>query len=348
MMPCEEAANSWKTEQLFLDLEEVRRELTSNKKGIEQWHKEYLCLLLTGHTPRKIAQEYLYMTIESLRVKLSAKGGLYDCIRKLTSSEITDWRDVIILLLNQGYRKSESKPSEREETIIIVTCDVDISEPLLRKVETTMKKITGSNNLKITRIESGSVVFVVEGDAEACRKLETSFHSGELEKLLGFPVHDVKIEPAVVPAPAPIRLGQWLQGIFEPVWQPMEWAMAPGLRSTASTVELERDLPPDSIVRARPIDLWTVERVVTLVIQLIPTQNDGADIRLQLHPNGDSIELPPNLQLSVLDETGSVCLETESRQADNWLQLAFSADPGERFSIRITLEQFCFLENFAL
>ena len=104
--PCEYAAETWHIEQLFLDLEVVLRRLNRDSKGLETWQKQYLCLLLSGYNLRQIAQEHLHLAVESLRVKLSARRGLYECVQKLTNQSISNWRDVIIILINSGYRRN--------------------------------------------------------------------------------------------------------------------------------------------------------------------------------------------------------------------------------------------------
>ena len=49
----------------------------------------------------------------------------------------------------------------------------------------------------------------------------------------------------------------------------------------------------------------------------------------------------------VLDEGGDNFLEARSGAADNCIQLEFSGEPGERFTIKIVLGDACITEDFA-
>lgn len=77
-------------------------------------------------------------------------------------------------------------------------------------------------------------------------------------------------------------------------------------------------------------------QAIMLVVELIPI-TEVVDIRLRLYPAGDFIYLPPDLQLIVLDEAGTACMEAKARSADDWMQLEFSCQHGERFSVRVVL-----------
>jgi hypothetical protein len=79
---------------------------------------------------------------------------------------------------------------------------------------------------------------------------------------------------------------------------------------------------------------------VALVVTLIPADTEEeVDIRLQIYPAGSQIYLPQSLQLMVLDETDATFpeLEATARSADNCLQLEFSGQAGEQFSVKLAL-----------
>ena len=349
--PCKEAAKTWKIKQLFLNLEIVLKQLKRDSKGLETWQKQYLCLLLSGYTPREIAQEHLHLTVESLRVKLSSKKGLYECIRRLTKKPILDWRDVIIILLHSGYRRNEASPPNREEIMLVIECDAELSEKLMRKLESTVHEVAGSNNLRIVRIEKGSVVFILQGPVDECDRVAERFNPSELSEKLGCPVREVKKvdnNPAPNQSQGIVSLAQWLKGCFdEPSWQPVEWIMAPSLRMATPALDVERGVSTESIRRAKIICWDTDERVLILVVHMMPTATQSLDVRLQLYPYDTASNLPPGLELSVQDETGVTCLEATARTADNWLQLEFSADPGEPFSVTIAIDSVRAVEHFS-
>ncbi|KAB8329988.1 DUF1822 family protein [Scytonema tolypothrichoides VB-61278] len=63
---------------------------------------------------------------------------------------------------------------------------------------------------------------------------------------------------------------------------------------------------------------------------------------------GRQIHLPENLQLIVLDESGATCLMAESTSADNSIQLEFSGQPGEPFSVKVALGDASITENVVM
>jgi hypothetical protein len=67
-----------------------------------------------------------------------------------------------------------------------------------------------------------------------------------------------------------------------------------------------------------------------------------------VHPIGNQNYLPSLLQLIVLDESGETFLQAQARSADNYIQLQFSGEPGERFSVKITLNDVSIIEDFAI
>ena len=123
--------------------------------------------------------------------------------------------------------------------------------------------------------------------------------------------------------------------------------MAPSLRMATPALDVERGVSTESIRRAKIICWDTDERVLILVVHMMPTATQSLDVRLQLYPYDTASNLPPGLELSVQDETGVTCLEATARTADNWLQLEFSADPGEPFSVTIAIDSVRAVEHFS-
>jgi hypothetical protein len=75
------------------------------------------------------------------------------------------------------------------------------------------------------------------------------------------------------------------------------------------------------------------------------------NIRVQLWPTGEQIYLPPGLQLTVFDASGNTSpeLEAQARSVlDNWIQLEFSGELGEQFSVKVSLGDFSITEDFMI
>ena len=153
-------------------------------------------------------------------------------------------------------------------------------------------------------------------------------------------------EPAVNPESL-VSLRQWLEGIFNEDWQPSGLVLASNLRSTTHR---GLDAEPCSVSRAKVIDLGRQlpPQALVLVVQLTHTATEVVDIRLRLYPGDDSVHLPPNLQLIVLDEAGTACLEAQSRSADDWMQLEFSCQDEERFNVTVVLGEISITEQFVV
>ena len=136
-------------------------------------------------------------------------------------------------------------------------------------------------------------------------------------------------------------LSQWLQGIVETGWQSIESLLNPPQLSPAFRSGNQSAV---STRRGKSIALGNL--AIALMIELTPTI-DETEILLQVYPL-DLPTLPPQLQFVVLDESGTVFLEAQSRQADDYLQLRFSGSVGERFSVQIVLAQSSVTEEFMI
>jgi hypothetical protein len=144
-----------------------------------------------------------------------------------------------------------------------------------------------------------------------------------------------------------VSLRQWLEGIFNEDWQPTGLVLASNLRSMT---RLGLDTETSSVNRAKVIDLGThlAPQAVVLVVELTPPTTESVDIHLRVYPDGDSIHLPPNLQLIILDEAGTACMEAQARSADNWMQLEFSCQHEETFRVRVVLGEISVTEEFVV
>lgn len=85
---------------------------------------------------------------------------------------------------------------------------------------------------------------------------------------------------------------------------------------------------------------------VALIVELTPISQQKTHILLQVYPTG-SQNLPPLLQLKVVND-GVTFLEAETRSADNYIQLQFSGNSGERFSVQVILGNTVVTEDFVI
>ncbi|MBN3879317.1 MULTISPECIES: DUF1822 family protein [unclassified Nostoc] len=154
-----------------------------------------------------------------------------------------------------------------------------------------------------------------------------------------------------------VNLSQWFAGIFETGWETIEslWNV-PEFRPTYAfrsieTLELDALKQPESITkRAKVIDLGIQihNQPVMLIVEISPEKDQQTSIHLQLHATGNQIYLPPGVHLTVLDSSGAVFLDAQSRKSDNYIQLQFRGEPTEEFSVRVALDNTSITEYFRI
>lgn len=160
------------------------------------------------------------------------------------------------------------------------------------------------------------------------------------------------------PMSMPVYLKQWFDSIFATPWQTVEALLlteaANPAFSTRSTEHQENDTLHSaiSLSAGKLIDLGMqlANHRVVLLVTLAAKADEEVDIRLRVCPTGEQRYLPPGLQLIVLDEAGATCpeLQVQARSDDNWIQLEFSGEPGERFSVKLANGDVSITEDFVI
>ncbi|MEH2257378.1 DUF1822 family protein [Nostoc sp.] len=178
---------------------------------------------------------------------------------------------------------------------------------------------------------------------------------GQLQPLEAFIDHIWQLRQS--PLNSLVTLSQWFAGIFETGWETIEslWNV-PELRPTYAfrsigTLELDALKQPESITkRAKVIDLGIQihNQPVMLIVEISPEKDQQTSIHLQLHATGNQIYLPPGVHLTVIDSSGAIFLDAQSRKSDNYIQLQFRGEPTEQFSVRVALDNTSITEYFRI
>jgi Protein of unknown function (DUF1822) len=165
------------------------------------------------------------------------------------------------------------------------------------------------------------------------------------------------IVPPSITTASLISLNEWLQkseSNSQYNWQSLEsflsnqegnlifrFASAPRSR-TADT-----ESPTLSASKVREISLAGNPFVLIVNCQ---KNAEKTDILIRLYPlSVAQTYLPAGIKLIVIDsKSGEVFLEAQARTADNWIQLEFSGEVGEPFSVKVALEDAEITENFAI
>ncbi|MFS0517062.1 DUF1822 family protein [Nostoc sp. UIC 10607] len=177
----------------------------------------------------------------------------------------------------------------------------------------------------------------------------------QLQPLEAFIDHLAQLRQS--PVSSLVNLSQWFAGIFEAGWQTIEslWNV-PELRPayafrSIETLEVNTLNQPESITkRAKLIDLGIqiLNQPVMLIVEISPEKDQQTSVHLQLHATGNQIYLPPGVHLTVLDSSGAVFLDAQSRKSDNYIQLQFRGEPTEQFSVRVALDNTSITEHFRI
>ncbi|MBG1264078.1 DUF1822 family protein [Nostoc commune] len=146
-----------------------------------------------------------------------------------------------------------------------------------------------------------------------------------------------------------VKLKQWLENIFDVGWQEIETIFD---YQRANPDWSLRNANGSFVSRGKLIDLektGTIQSVI-LVVGFIQEKEQEIDIIVEVHPSKE-MYLPPNLQLMVIDfegVEGESIMEAQTRSTNKNIQLQFSGEVGERFSIKLVLGNISVIESFLI
>ena len=124
-------------------------------------------------------------------------------------------------------------------------------------------------------------------------------------------------------------------------WKAAEylWAIAP-------------NYPGSAIRRVMDLGVQLMGHPIALMVAVLRKLDGKVAVLLRAYPMHNRTKLPPGLQLIGLDENGAFIpgLEAVARSEpqDDYISLYFSANVGERFSVRLALEETSICEQFVV
>jgi len=141
-------------------------------------------------------------------------------------------------------------------------------------------------------------------------------------------------------------LSQWLQQNFtkaiEAGWQTLEEIF--GVRELAFRTAASK---AQTIKRAKRI-AFNVKQTVVLVVELMPIENQEISILLRVYAIEPQAELPENLTLILLSESGEPLAEIQASRHNNYLEQPLTAQSGEQFSVKLVLGEISIVEDFII
>lgn len=205
----------------------------------------------------------------------------------------------------------------------------------------------------VVQVDSSLDQATLLGFMETAPKEELSLN--QLQPLEDLPGHLDNVRQAKLTKTSE-RLSQWFENIFDVDWlsvpalfsrvaNPAFNARSSNLLKVASLVD-----STNKISRGKIIDLGIqiIGYPLALIVTITPVTNEEIDILAQVYPAGGQLILPKNLQLIVRDEAEENSMEVQARDSDNWIQLEFSGEKNERFSINVALDNFGITEYFVI
>lgn len=337
------AETNWELEDLYKALGQAKRiyKQTEKSENITPNDRDNLHGILAGKKAAEIAKIY-GKNYGQTRNELSDR--LYKYLKVLLnydSSVDIESIDIPQELAARGFRKQSNK-HQRETEKVWWRIVIEIDNPDNLQLQAIVKRLGEviEKPLIVQKIEAGSTLLAFESERSEYERIEQLYRTERLDRLLQVTVSDLGEIPQ---SSVLIYMRQIYQNIFGEGYQPVALILTRNQRSRSRTSHTEN---LEVVERAKSIELGG-ERSVNLAIQLIP-QAEDIDIKILIYPSGDAAYLPAGLQVTLLDESGEIVPEYHKQvgSKDNALLLAFSAEPGEKFSVRLVLGSTCVTEHF--
>lgn len=116
--------------------------------------------------------------------------------------------------------------------------------------------------------------------------------------------------------------------------------------------ELLQSIAPEhsaaAIIGAKDIGLYLAGQTIALLVGTIAKPNGKTLVMARVYPMGDLVVLPSGLKLTGFTSEGDTFFEVISRKRDDYIQFLFTADLGDEFSIKVSLDTASVTESFLI
>lgn len=321
-----------------------------------------------------------FQNIENIAVPLPITSEVREIAHSFAAGQATKQKaeqilyNTLAVLTVKSYLEmlgiATDLPSSDSWNPIMRTCDdvADLNISNLGKLECRPLKNSDTNchiPMEVWDLRLGYVVVKIDNSFKkaallgfvpqvATEKLAIT-HLTPIEALIDH-LHDLKASTA---NSAVVNLEQWLNNIFTAGWLTVESLLnseqlttAWGFRNAQMSPEnsSESEETKNSIQRAKLIDLGIQlgNRQVVLLVEINPEDTGSIAVTLQVHPSPNTVYLPETLMLKVIESSGEVFMQAQARSQDNFIQLQFSGQPKEHFTVQIILNDADLTEQFKL
>lgn len=144
-----------------------------------------------------------------------------------------------------------------------------------------------------------------------------------------------------------VNLKRWFENIFDSGWSTIEsiFLAEPAWQFRSAEEGLKQ-----SVERAKLIDfgIKANKAAVGIVVKVSHEQNnlDEMKIIVELHPTNGQEYLPSSLHIMILDEEKIAVMEAQAKNNNKKIDFEFNASIGDKFSVKIALEDISVVENF--
>ncbi|MCC5650511.1 DUF1822 family protein [Nostoc sp. XA013] len=182
-------------------------------------------------------------------------------------------------------------------------------------------------------------------------KMVTECNSVPLSKLRSLEELIVQLSETPEKEKQPIHLSKWLMNVVDVGWQRVEAAeLTFGFRSAEQT--LAENLADNSTISVQQGILLDLGRQpeskpIALIVGLMPISEQEINIFVKVCPTNNQKYLPEELEIMVLDDLGTAVMQATARSTKS-IQLNFSSELGEQFSIKVVLGNVNFREFFTV
>ncbi|MGL5196836.1 MAG: DUF1822 family protein [Chroococcales cyanobacterium] len=146
-----------------------------------------------------------------------------------------------------------------------------------------------------------------------------------------------------MPSTQQIHLSQWLHHCWDAGWKRVEDL----LEVPQLDLALQFRTTQTAVKGGKLLDLNSNGDSVALLVGIKPTNPPEMDIWVEVYPIGEQTHLPRDLQVMVLDSSQVSVMQAQARSTKN-IQLNFSGEPGDQFSIKLELGDVSVTEAFII
>lgn len=100
--------------------------------------------------------------------------------------------------------------------------------------------------------------------------------------------------------------------------------------------------------RIKDLGMQLVGNAVAVMVSILEKPEGKVAVLVRLYSMNDKVYLPPQLQLTILDDREATFLEAKARENDNFIQLKFSGSSGDNFGVKVTLGNASITEDFVI